>query len=174
MDIIIRGSYSEITKQLRREKEILGWREASLYENNYTCLISNKKSNLEVHHIKSFNSIFNETITELYNRNLLDEKWFMSPYITQEIRQLFLIKHRKYGLGVVLHRKIHNEFHRLYGFENTKEQFGEFKEKITRERINKLLSTPEKGDMICSKCNKVVELLIDDLCINCDYNDFGS
>ncbi|WP_145543391.1 hypothetical protein [Virgibacillus sp. SK37] len=171
MDIIISASYSEISKQLRREKEVIGWKEASLYKNKYTCIISNKKSNLEVHHIKSFNSILNETINELFNKNLLDEKWFMSPYVTQEIRRLFLIKHREYGLGVVLHRKIHNEFHRLYGHENNKEQFEEFKENITEDTIDKLLTAPDKGDMVCSKCNKVVELLIDDLCIDCDYID---
>lgn len=168
-DFIIRGSYAEITKELRREEEILGWKDASLYHNCYLCLISKKHLNLEVHHLKSFSSILNETIEELYRKNVLDEKWFMSPYITTEIRDLFLNKHRKYGLGVVLHKKIHKEFHRLYGHDNTKVQFEVFKKSITEERVNDLMAIPETGDVICSQCNKVVDILIGNICLECEF-----
>lgn len=40
--------------------------------------------------------------------------------------------------AVVLHKKIHKEFHRLYGHDNTESQFKEFKKNITEERVNEL------------------------------------
>lgn len=170
-EFMLRGSFSHISKELRREKEILGWKEASLYHHHYACVISDKKHQLEVHHVKSFNSILNETVKELINKNVLDRNWLWEPTMTWELRELFLKKHREYGLGVVLHKKIHKEFHRLYGHDNNVKQYDEFKRNMTVERVNELMATPAEGDLICSKCNKVTEIIIDNNCLSCLWQD---
>ncbi|MBM7572930.1 hypothetical protein [Aquibacillus albus] len=166
-EFLMLGSFSPILKKLRREKEIYGWREASLYHGHYACIISGLTYDLTVHHLKSFSSILEETVDELTQSKIIDSDWYLAPCITNEIRSLFLKKHRVYGLGVVLHKKIHREFHRLYGNKNTHEQFKDFKNSITRNRLDELLKTPEDGDTICTKCNKVVEILFNDSCLNC-------
>ncbi|WP_423409015.1 hypothetical protein AABM38_02695 [Heyndrickxia sp. MSNUG] len=168
IDLYCSPKLSRINKALRTEREVQGWREASLYHNKYTCVISGRKYNLIVHHIKGFDTILQEAVQELSSKKKLSSAWFREPWLTNELRDLFLMKHRDYGLGVTLHKKIHDEFHHRYGYHNnSNEQFEEFKSSITKERVEYLLAVPEPGDLICSKCGKVAMILFDDTCPKC-------
>jgi hypothetical protein len=162
------SSFSKLHSELRKEKEVFGWREASLYHGNYTCLISGRKNNLAVHHLYSFESIVKDTINELIEENKLDDHWLLNPYVTMDIKERFLHNHKRSGLGVVLHKKIHDEFHRIFKRKNnTCNQFEEFKSLMTVEKINQLMEIPADYDLVCSKCKRITELLIGDTCPSC-------
>ncbi|MBM6821039.1 hypothetical protein H6A19_17195, partial [Clostridium saudiense] len=89
------------------------------------------------HHLKSFSEIVDEMIKIL---NIPIYKT-VGEYSEEELNQmevLILELHYKYGLGVVITKELHDEFHKSYGYgDNTPEQFNEFK-KIKQQGLNKV------------------------------------
>lgn len=118
-----KGGESEIIDFLR--KNIKQWKKDVLKKYNYRCYITGNKSNIVIHHLKSFNTIVKEVFKELN----LDVKRKLKDYTQEEveiIRKLINEKHDANN-GVVVYRPIHNNFHEIYGKgNNTLEQFNQF------------------------------------------------
>lgn len=101
------------------------WKNQSIYFSNYKCIISGKKFNV-VHHLYPFNKIIKEAMDALN----IAPKPNINEYNEKELDQIVLKcdeLHQKNGLGACLTSKLHNEFHRTYGYKDfTPENFQEF------------------------------------------------
>jgi hypothetical protein len=127
-----KGGENSLSNYLR--SKLYDWRIKSFKKYNFKCTITNQTKNLQVHHLYSFNKIVVETLIEL-GLDLYDH---YGKYTKDELKTLSdkcLELHDKYGLGVPLTKDIHNEFHNIYGYDNTPEQFNDFIK-------NKVLSLP--------------------------------
>jgi hypothetical protein len=162
-----------ISKELR--KQLQEWREKTLEKYNHRCVISGLKEKLAVHHLNSFGNIVRETITELLHEGVLDESWIHDTYhndsfiVNSDIQRRFHEKHSKYGLGVVLHKGLHQEFHRIYGHKNnTPGQLDEFRRSLKNGRIKELVGLKKTiSILICGKCGEITNVLIGDRCLDC-------
>lgn len=113
------------------------WVKKSLEDSNYTCEISGIKGDtLNVHHKDSFSVMMYEALSEL---NLECKK--VDLYTKDElylITQNILNKHTENG--AVLAKPIHKLFHKIYGtYDNTKEQYEEFKYRYYNYELDYLL-----------------------------------
>lgn len=118
-----KGGESEVIDYFR--KHIKDWKTEVMIKYKDKCYLTGSKSDCVVHHLKSFNTIIDESLKEL---NLpLHRK--INEYTEEEfnkLKDLVLSKHIVDN-GVLLQRKVHNKFHSIYGKgNNTKEQFNEF------------------------------------------------
>ena len=119
-----KGGTNELFDTLRKELKV--WKQLVLKDRNYRCELTNSKTNLEVHHLKNFVEIVHETLNELklplYRKcNKYNEEEL------ENIKKAFLTKHTL-DIGVVLTKKLHKQFHTIYGLHNnTLSQFIEFK-----------------------------------------------
>lgn len=120
-----KGGESELKDMVRHfDKE---WQINTNDFYKHRCIITNKNTDIVIHHIwKSFADIYQELMDNLgyeYNtqrKNLSDKE-------LEKIREYTILIHNKYGLGVPINRKLHEEFHKQYGtINNTPEQFIEF------------------------------------------------
>lgn len=120
------GGHQETTNVFRHYLD--KWKEECLKTANYKCDITGRTDNLVIHHLYNFSNILKETLSYL-NLPLYDK---ISKYSEEEkdsIR-LELLKRHPVSLGVVLNKEVHQKFHKEYGlFNNTPEQYKEFKEK---------------------------------------------
>lgn len=128
-----KGGVSKIYSYLRNH--ITEWKLESMLFCDNMCDITGDNSQLEVHHLhKSFSEIMDEVFEETH----IEYKSEISDYSKDELSILIETckeLHSKYGLGVVLTRDLHFEFHKRYGrHNNTPEQYYEFKLFITGER----------------------------------------
>jgi Zn finger protein HypA/HybF involved in hydrogenase expression len=127
------GGICPIQNYLRNH--IAPWKRDTLKKYNHKCIITGKKTDT-IHHLYGFNKIFQETF-DLLNIPIYDRA---NKYTEEQLKLLedkCLELHYKYGLGVCLDMKIHNQFHLLYGFNNnTEEQFEDFKQKYILEGCN--------------------------------------
>lgn len=130
-----KGGVSPLNSWLR--DRIVNWKRDTLKKYDYKCTITKSKKNLAIHHLKSFSEIVDEMIKIL---NIPIYKT-IGEYSEEELNQmevLILELHYKYGLGVVITKELHDEFHKSYGYgDNTPEQFNEFK-KIKQQGLNKV------------------------------------
>lgn len=96
----------------------LEWQIKSKKEYSDRCIITNKSTDLVIHHaFKNFSEIRDEVISE----NNIDTNLFFKDFSEKELGALkakILLKHYKYGYGVPLNRKLHDEFHSIYGTSN--------------------------------------------------------
>lgn len=117
-------NYKTLKKYIRTR--LIPWRDKVRELNKYTCSLTGVKSNIVVHHIRSFNLLFYETIENLnfplydnisrYTQNQLDE--FLSAFL--EIQE-------SYGSYICINENVHKNFHNEYGYgDNTEEQWKEF------------------------------------------------
>ena len=135
-----KGGISSLNSFLRCS--IKPWIHDSLENSHYKCDISKKHGYLEVHHLhKNFKDIVDETL-KITN---LDIRKGIGEYTQDELGLLSntcLSLHYEYGLGVCILREYHLEFHDFYGrFNNTPEQYYEFKKEIQSELFNDDQST---------------------------------
>lgn len=120
-----KGGESEVIDCLR--KSLKDWKFKVLKRDNFKCAITNNYNDLVVHHLKSFNTIIQESSQEL---NIPILKKF-SDY--KDINDFYILKDRvmekhSLNIGITLNRDVHNSFHNRYGKgNNTIEQFNEFK-----------------------------------------------
>lgn len=100
------------------------WKLDSMKESNYKCVVTGDKFDV-IHHLYSFNKIIDETIEELQ----LEPHKTVGEYSDSELLDIkikCLEIHYRYPLGVCLSEDVHRQYHSLYGFDNTPEQFYEF------------------------------------------------
>jgi len=137
-----------ITTTLR--SNIVQWKKDSVSAANYRCIISNEKID-DIHHIYSFNQIFQELMIYFNFQNRTESKDFSDVEIEQlKIKNIEL--HYKYGLGAPINRKLHRLFHSLYGKINaTPEDFYEFKKRYDNGEFTSLLSQMQSGKKLSKK-----------------------
>lgn len=108
--------------------KIYTWAQNIKKLNNYTCCVTGKRSNIILHHCRSFNLLFQETIDTL-NFEIKDN---FSEYSDDELNLFpatFLDLQECYGEYVCVNENIHKLFHKCYGYgDNTIEQWNEFVE----------------------------------------------
>jgi hypothetical protein len=91
----------------------------------YKSVISQDKFEV-IHHLYSFNKIISETL-EILDLPIYEEINFYSNTELEQIINVCLDLHYKYGLGVCLTEEEHSIFHKIYGRDcNTPEQFEEY------------------------------------------------
>jgi len=121
-----KGGYSSLGVYLR--EFILDWKKKSMFNCNYKCVITGDGFNV-IHHLYSFNKILREVVSECE----LPVHTEIGKYSSEELHTLkikIIEMHEKYPLGVCLCKKVHTLYHKLYGDDNTPEQFEEFKQNI--------------------------------------------
>lgn len=131
------NSPSALTTYLRRNMS-RSWKNKSMKECDYKCVISNKRFD-DIHHLYSFNSIVYEAINNVNMDTYDDIELYTDKQlfkITREVNRL----HKLYPLGVCLTKEIHTLFHNIYGYgNNTPEQFKEFKARLKLGEFNDFL-----------------------------------
>lgn len=102
------------------------WKEEVRKQYNYTCYLTGSKSNLIIHHCRSFNLLFEETIDIL---NFPEYDTF-EEYTDKELllfSTTFMDLQEYYNAYVCITGSIHKLFHKEYGYgDNTEEQWEEF------------------------------------------------
>ena len=96
----------------------------SMEKCNYKCVITGENFD-EIHHLTPFNKIVDVALNSLGM-----ERRKVKEYSKEEINNLVNLVKKLHNqeLGVCLTKKVHKEFHDLYGYKNpTKEDFEEFK-----------------------------------------------
>lgn len=134
-----KGGISPINEYLR--KHILEWKKDSAKKYNYKSDISEKPFEV-IHHV---NKNFSEISIEVFQQLNLEPKQ-ISEYSEEElnnITNLCIELHYKYGLGVCLTEEEHKLFHSIYGRENnTIQQYEEFK-----QQYKQLISTTIESEI---------------------------
>ena len=106
------------------------WKNSVREINNYTCVLTGSRSNLIIHHCRSFNLLMSETIEEL-NFPIKDN---FEEYSDEELNiflESFLNLQSYYGEYVCITEDVHRLFHNNYGYgDNTIEQWNEFVERF--------------------------------------------
>lgn len=129
-----KGGISSLRNYLRSHLD--EWKRDSFKKYNYKCDISGINKNLNIHHLYSFNLIFQEII-EIAKLPIYQE---INKYTNEELDKLVdicLKLHNKYGLGVCLCKEEHKKFHSEYGkSNNTPKQYIEYKENRLKELHN--------------------------------------
>ena len=103
-----------------------------MYACNYQCVLTGSH-NFDIHHIYSFNKIFEETMISLEEEGFILSNQ-INDYTKEELDKIimrFLEMHNKYPLGVCVRKDIHDLFHRIYGSGgNTYDQWNNFVERF--------------------------------------------
>lgn len=130
------GGITSLYKKFRGN--VKKWVRETLKKHNNQCILTGQQSKL-VHHIYGFDLIMSEVL----EKNNLPIHSKIGKYTDAE---LFIMGrtctalHYKYGLGAVLHPKIHDLFHHLYKYgSNTPDQFDEFKQRLKSGEFNTYL-----------------------------------
>lgn len=118
---------------------IAGWKRDSMESCNYKCVVTGEDFD-HIHHLYSFKAIAEEVFEILkypIHQNMGDYSEDERLCLLSTLHEL----HKKYGLGVCLTREIHEIFHDVYGyFNNTQEQFEEFKSKYIKDELDTQLT----------------------------------
>lgn len=129
-------------KKLIREYIFDNWTLPSLKKYNYTCVLTGKKDNLEVHHVyQNFHVMFEKALEtlNLKNRNNLGD---CTQQEIDSLKKLMLKLHNECGLGIPLTREIHKLFHHIYGYKNNNVyQFKEFERRYNNGEFDDYLKT---------------------------------
>jgi|GEM_PF-3697799 len=118
-----KGGTSFLNTYLR---EYIGkWKKDSMADCNYKCVVTGNGFHA-IHHLYSFNKMLKEIIEECN----LPIHTIIGEYTNEELdllKQVSIRIHAKYPLGVCLSKSIHSMYHKIYGDDNTPDQFDEFK-----------------------------------------------
>jgi len=122
---------------------IAQWKRDSMENCNYKCVLTDAPFD-NIHHLYSFKRIVEE-IFETLNLPIYQT---MGEYTEEErgnMLNLLNDLHKEYGLGVCLSKEMHTLFHHTYGyFDNTPEQFLEFKQKYLdgefKQQLNNIIT----------------------------------
>lgn len=118
------ANYGNLYNYVRQR--IVSWKNKIKEENHYTCEITGKRSNIVVHHIRSFNLLLEECVDAL-NFPIYDD---FSLYTQQQLDtfvETFLNIQEYYGAYVCINEEVHKSFHHIYGYgDNTQDQWDSF------------------------------------------------
>ncbi|SFM38159.1 hypothetical protein SAMN04487943_1167 [Gracilibacillus orientalis] len=125
---------------------LVEWKKQSFKSCNYKCIVTGERNphKLTIHHLYSFHKIVKEALLQLK----LYIKENIGLYSKKElnlIEQRVIELHKKYPLGVVLKKTIHNHFHSIYRSSySTPEQFIEYLAKNYEGQHNLSIKYSEK------------------------------
>lgn len=118
------ANYKNLYRYVRQR--IVPWRNSVREKCDYVCAVTGSRSNIIVHHIRSFNLLLEECI-EMIDFPLYDD---FETYTQEQLDgfvECFLELQEYYGDYVCVAEEIHDKFHSIYGCgDNTKEQWEEF------------------------------------------------
>lgn len=121
---IKKDGYINLTQFVR--ERLTMWKKEVREYYNYTCCLSGSHSNIIVHHCRSFNLLFDETI-DILNFPIKEN---FTDYTDEELLLFvdkFLEVQDYYNSYVCITEEIHKLFHKEYGYgDNTEEQWEEF------------------------------------------------
>ncbi len=118
-----KGGISPLYQELRRN--INQWKLDSLQNADYKCLFTGEPVD-DIHHVYSFASIVDETLTETGIPLYVDISWYSNEELKTLIDKCLEI-HYRYPLGVCMKKEFHQKFHSEFGYgRNTPHQFDEF------------------------------------------------
>lgn len=119
-----KSGYNDLAEYIRGR--LIPWIRQVKCNNNFTCALTGKKSNIVVHHIRGFNLILNEAIDQI-NFPIYDN---VSDYQDEQLDQIFNIFYslqESYKDYICVTESVHKQFHSIYGYgNNTEEQWEEF------------------------------------------------
>lgn len=121
------GGYQEVLDYLRDRIKI--WKNKKLKEANYLCDICHQQTNnLVVHHIINFRKLVDEASKQSKIPLLQKVSDYYEQNIPLELLVDKLLELHETAPAVVIDKKYHDEFHRIYGkVNNTLEQYLEYK-----------------------------------------------
>ena len=118
------ANYKNLYHYIRQR--IIPWRNNVREKHNYTCEITGIRSNIIVHHIRSFNLLLEECI-EMVDFPLYEDFGMYTQKELDDFLEVFLELQESYGEYICISEDVHNKFHSIYGCgNNTKEQWEEF------------------------------------------------
>ena len=118
------ANYRSIYNYMR--SRVTPWRDAVREKYNYTCSVSGSRSNVIVHHIRSFNLLLEEC-ADILNFPYYENFGDYSQDQLDEFADTFFELQEYYGAYTCVNEKIHKQFHKMYGYgDNTQEQWDEF------------------------------------------------
>lgn len=127
---------ANINTYVRRRIE--DWKNKYRESCNYTCAITGKRSNIIVHHIRSFNLLIKETIDTLDFQLKDDPNEYTQEELTEFV-EVFMDIQNYYNAYVCITEDIHKLFHKEYGYgDNTEEQWEEFVTNYHNGKYNKI------------------------------------
>lgn len=131
-----KGGISTINSFLRSSIE--DWKKETLNTYSYRCDITGKLGDFEIHHLTGFATIVKDFITD-FNIDIREGIGCYSQDELDFIKGKFVEYHRRFGLGVLINKQLHDEFHKIYGKnngDNTPEQYYEFKNNYIQDNKN--------------------------------------
>lgn len=124
---IRKSGYNDLVSFMR--SRLTTWKDEVRKQYNYRCCLTGSHSNLIIHHCRSFNLLFDETI-EIINFPIYDS---FETYTDDELILFvknFLDLQEYYNEYVCISESVHKLFHKEYGYgDNTEEQWEEFVER---------------------------------------------
>lgn len=121
---INKEGYNDLYDYVRNK--IFFWKNSIKEKCNYTCAITGSRSNIVLHHIRSFNLLMEECI-EILDFPLHDDFNSYSQNELDYFVDIFLIIQDFYGEYICITEDVHKKFHAKYGYgNNTKKQWDEF------------------------------------------------
>jgi hypothetical protein len=118
-----KGGITSLSTYLR--DHIVEWKKKSMINCNYKCIITGDKFDA-IHHLYSYNKIIQEIFEEInLPINLETNKYTDNELELIKLKNIEI--HNRYPFGVCLCKEVHTLYHKLYGDDNTPEQFEEFK-----------------------------------------------
>ena len=125
---IVKTGYKGLNDFVR--SRLYYWKNSVREINDYTCVLTGSRSNLIIHHCRSFNLLMSETIEEL-DFPIKDN---FEEYSDEELNiflESFFNLQSYYGEYVCITEDVHRLFHNNYGYgDNTIEQWNEFVERF--------------------------------------------
>lgn len=115
---------ASISKYLREHN--FSWRTESAKLSGNKCVITGRKSKVQIHHKYSMNMIVDAVLSE-YPVEKYQSCEEIPLNLLQEIQLKFYEEQQKHGYGVCVCEEYHKKFHMMYGYGyNTPEQWDEF------------------------------------------------
>lgn len=118
------ANYDNLYNYIRQR--LVPWRNKIREEHDYTCELTGSRSNIVVHHIRSFNLLLEECI-DILDFPIYDDFGLYTQEQLDCFMESFLELQESYGAYVCVSESVHREFHKQYGYgDNTLEQWNEF------------------------------------------------
>jgi endogenous inhibitor of DNA gyrase (YacG/DUF329 family) len=125
------ANYKNLHRYIRQR--IVPWRNSIREKCNYVCAVTGKRSNIIVHHIRSFNLLLEECI-EIMDFPLYEDFGMYTQEQLDDFLEVFLELQEHYGEYVCITENVHKKFHSIYGCgNNTKEQWEEFVDNYNKQ-----------------------------------------